>query len=111
MFNEHMDLESQPGPDVAFGKPDDSQSQDAYGQGGASLRHACPVVCARRASSHRVKFACAVSGENTARFKPLGGWFDAKEKGIQKLAESLESVCDEMKKLNADAAQHLAKDK
>ena len=51
------------------------------------------------------------TGENTARFKPLGGWFDAKEKGIQRLTESLESVCDEMKKLNADAAQHLAKDK
>mmetsp|Transcript_44400 Transcript_44400/g.71377 ORF Transcript_44400/g.71377 Transcript_44400/m.71377 type:complete len:120 (-) Transcript_44400:55-414(-) len=78
MFEEHMDLESQPGSDVAFGGPDDST--DAHGPG----------------------------GENSGRFKPLGEWFDTKERGIQKLTEKLEKVCDVMKQLNTDAAQHIA---
>ena len=34
--------------------------------------------------------------------------FDAKEKGIQKLTDKLEKVCDEMKHLNSDGAQHIA---
>jgi hypothetical protein len=110
MFNEHMELESQPGPDVAFGKPDDSQ--DVYGQGGQSVTHATLAV-RTFALGRSVLLMCCFrwpSGDGTAR-EPLGGWFDAKEKGIQKLTESLEKVCDEMKKLNADAAQHLAQGK
>jgi hypothetical protein len=34
--------------------------------------------------------------------------FDAKEKGIQKLTDKLEKVCDEMKQLNSDGADHIA---
>ena len=39
---------------------------------------------------------------------PLRFRFDAKEKGIQKLTDKLEKVCDEMKQLNSDGAQHIA---